>query len=206
MTSVETDVRDWRHSSEGSGSRLARAAASRTATRSPASRSPTSRPAAGSTPRRRSPRLRRRPPAGRRRSRPSASASSWRRPTSSRRGATRSSRGSRARPAARSASACSRWGSSRAFSPGRGARLCAARAGDPLRPPGNAGDGDPQAGRRRRRDRALERRADPLGALDRGAARAREHRRAEAVRVVAVLGRPALGRDLRRGRACPRAR
>ena len=58
---------------------------------------------------------------------------------------------------------------------------------------------------RRRRDRALERGADPLCALDRGAAGPREHRRPEAVRVVAVLGRPALGRDLRRGRAFPRA-
>ena len=36
-------------------------------------------------------------------------------------------------------------------------------------------------------------------ALDRGAARARQHRRAEAVGVVADRRRPALGRDLRRG-------
>ena len=55
------------------------------------------------------------------------------------------------------------------------------------------------AGRRRRRDRALERGADPVGPLDRGAARARQHRRAEAVGVVADRRRPALGRDLRRG-------
>ena len=61
-----------------------------------------------------------------------------------------------------------------------------------------------QAGRGRRRDRAVERRADPVGALDRGAARARQHRRAEAVGVVAVRRRAALGRDLRRGRAARR--
>ena len=56
-------------------------------------------------------------------------------------------------------------------------------------------------GRRRRRDRAVERRADPLGPLDRRAARARQHRRAQAVGVVADRRRPDLGRDLHRGRA-----
>ena len=75
-------------------------------------------------------------------------------------------------------------------------------ADHPLRPPGHVRDGHPQAGRRRRRDRAVERGADPVGALDRRAARAREHRRAEAVRAVADRRRPALGRDLQRGRAC----
>ncbi len=80
---------------------------------------------------------------------------------------------------------------------GRGVR--AARPDHPLGPPGDARDGDPQAGRRRRRDRAVERRADPLGALDRGAARAREHRRAEAVGAVAGRRRADLGRDLQRG-------
>ena len=60
-------------------------------------------------------------------------------------------------------------------------------------------DGHPPAGRRRRRDRAVERGADPLGALDRRAARARQHGRAEAVRALAVRRRAALGRDLRRG-------
>ena len=79
----------------------------------------------------------------------------------------------------------------------------AARAGHPVRHR-RVRDGDPPAGRRRRRDRAVERGADPLRALDRGAARARQHGRAEAVGVVAVVGRPALGRDLRRGRAARR--
>ena len=71
---------------------------------------------------------------------------------------------------------------------GGGARVRAARAGHPVRH-GRVRDGHPPAGRRRRRDRALERGADPLGALDRRAARARQHGRAQAVRVVAA--RPA---------------
>ena len=54
-------------------------------------------------------------------------------------------------------------------------------------------------GRRRRRDRALERGADPLRALDHRAARARQHGRAQAFRALAVRRRAALGRDLRRG-------
>ena len=82
---------------------------------------------------------------------------------------------------------------------GGGARLRAGRRGDPVRPSRDARDGDAPAGRRRRRDRAVERRADPVGALDRGAARARQHGRAEAVGVVAAGRRPALGRDLRGG-------
>src|SRR5207253_1334429 len=65
-------------------------------------------------------------------------------------------------------------------------------------------DGGAAAGRRRRCDRALERRADPLGALDRGAARARQHRRLEAVRALALRRRAALGRDLLGGRAAGR--
>ena len=65
--------------------------------------------------------------------------------------------------------------------------------------PGCLGDGYPPAGRRGGCDRAVERRADPLGPLDRRTARAREHCRAEAVRMVAGRWRPALGRDLRRG-------
>ena len=66
--------------------------------------------------------------------------------------------------------------------PGGGGGVLAARSDPSVGPSGDARDGHPQAGRRRRRDRALERRADPLGAVDRGAARAREHGRAEAVR------------------------
>ena len=46
----------------------------------------------------------------------------------------------------------------------------------------------------------MERGADPLAARDHGADRLRQHRRPEAVRMVADLGRPAVGRDLRRGR------
>ena len=59
-------------------------------------------------------------------------------------------------------------------------------------------------GRRRRGDRPLERGADPVRPLDRGAARAWQCRRAQAVRVVANRRRPDLGRDLRRGRAARR--
>ena len=91
------------------------------------------------------------------------------------------------------------------FRQAAGARLRAARRGDPVRHPGHVRDGHAPAGRRRRRDRAVERGADPVGALDRGAARARQHGRAEAVRVVARRRRPALGRDLRRGRPARRA-
>ena len=142
----------------------------------------------------------RRSPSGRRRRPPSASGSSSRRPTCSRRGRTRSSRCSRARPAARSASACSRCTSSRTCS-GRRRRSPYAPIGEVI--PSDIRrlrDGAAPARRRRRRDRAVERGADPLRALDRGAARAREHRRAQAVRALARRRRPRLGRDLRRGR------
>ena len=88
--------------------------------------------------------------------------------------------------------------------PGGGARLRADRRRSSRRTPGTLRDGAPPAGRRRRRDRAVERRADPLGALDRRAARARQHGRAEAVGVVARRRRAALGRDLRRGRPAGR--
>ena len=71
--------------------------------------------------------------------------------------------------------------------------------------PGAMAMGLRQPGRCRRRDRAVERGADPLAALDHGAARARQHGRAEAVRVVAGLRRHALGRDLRRGGPAGRA-
>ena len=90
-----------------------------------------------------------------------------------------------------------------ALPPDRGARLRAGRRGDPVRH-GRLRDGAAPAGRRRRGDRPLERRADPVRPLDRGAARARQHRRAQAVRVVAHRRRPDLGRDLRRGRAARR--
>ena len=59
-------------------------------------------------------------------------------------------------------------------------------------------------GRRRRRDRALERGADPVGALDRRAARPRQHGGAQAVGVVAAGRRPPVGRGLRRGGAAAR--
>ena len=136
---------------------------------------------------------------------PSASASSSRPPTCSSRAATRSSSCSRARPAAASASGCSRC----SFVPGlfRQAAAIAVRAGrpgHPLRRSGHVRDGTAPARRRRRRDRAVERRADPFRALDRRAARARQHRRPQAVGVVAGVGRPDLGRDLRRGRAAGR--
>ena len=113
--------------------------------------------------------------------------------------ARRSSTCSHARPARASASGCSRC----MFVPSlfrQAAALAYAPMGQII--PSDTGrvrDGDPQAGRRRRRARAVERGADPLGALDRGPARARERGRAEAVGVVAVHRRPALGRDLRRG-------
>ena len=60
-------------------------------------------------------------------------------------------------------------------------------------------DGDSPPGRRRRRDRALERGADPLRALDHRTARPRQHGRAQAFRALAVRRRAAVGRDLRRG-------
>ena len=135
-----------------------------------------------------------------------AGASSSRRPTCSRAAATRSSRCSRARPAPPSASRCSRCTSCPDLF-----RQAAALGYQPIGqilPVGQSRhvrDGSAQARRRRRRDRAVERGADPLGAVDRGAARARQHGRAQAVGVVAGLRRAALGRDLRRGRACPTA-
>ena len=64
----------------------------------------------------------------------------------------------------------------RPLPPGRGLRLPADRPGHSVRH-GPVRDGDPQARRRRRRDRPLERGPDPVRALDRGAARAREHGR-----------------------------
>ncbi len=57
---------------------------------------------------------------------------------------------------------------------------------------------------RGRGDRAVERRADPLGPVDRGAAGVRQHGGAEAVGGVALRRRSHLGRDLRRGRAARR--
>ena len=57
-------------------------------------------------------------------------------------------------------------------------------------------------GRRRRRDRAVERGADPLRPLDRRAARARQHRRAQALRVVAAGRRASSGARSSRRRAC----
>ena len=84
------------------------------------------------------------------------------------------------------------------------ARVRADRTGHPVRH-GCVRDGHPAPGRRRRRVRALERSAHPLGALDRGAARARQHRRAEAVRVVAVDRRPALGARSSPRPGCPTA-
>ena len=78
------------------------------------------------------------------------------------------------------------------------------RPGDPVRRPRRDGDGHPAPGRRGRRDRAVERGADPVGPVDHRAAGVRQHRRAEAVRGVAVGGRPAVGRDLRGGRAAAR--
>ena len=83
---------------------------------------------------------------------------------------------------------------------GGGARVRAARRGDPLGH-GRVRDGHQAPGRRRRRDRALERGAHPVRALDRRAPRPRQHRGAQAVRVVAAGRRPPVGRGLRRGGA-----
>ena len=69
--------------------------------------------------------------------------------------------------------------------PGRRAPVRAARRGDPVGH-GRVRDGRAAAGRRRRRDRAVERGADPVRAVDRGGARAREQRRAEAVRALTL--------------------
>ena len=116
--------------------------------------------------------------------------------------ATRSSRGSRARPGCTFGFGMFQMG----FVPGlfrQAAALAYAPLGQviPSDHPGTLALGIRRPVGVVGRDRALERGADPLGPLDRGAARARQHRRAEAVRVVAVLGRSPLGRDLRRGRA-----
>ena len=101
---------------------------------------------------------------------------------------------SRARRAARSASGCSRCTSPPAcFRQAAALAYAPHRRGDPLGHPGSDGDGCAAAGRRRRRDRAVERGADPLAALDHRAARARQHRRAQAVRVVAGVGRACSG-------------
>ena len=114
-----------------------------------------------------------------------AGRSSSRPPTCSRAARTRSSRCSRARPDRRSASGCSRCTSC----PGlfrQAAALAYAPIGEVI--PSDIGrlrDGAAAPGRRRRRDRAVERGADPVRPLDRRAARARQHRRAQAVRVVA---------------------
>ena len=91
------------------------------------------------------------------------------------------------------------------FRQAAGAAYAPLGRGDPVGHPGTMAMGIRRPVGRRRRDRAVERRADPVRPLDRSAARAREHRRPEAVRAVAVLRRPALGRDLRRGRAARRA-
>ena len=100
--------------------------------------------------------------------------------------ATRSSRCSRARPARTFGFGMFQMH----FVPGlfrqaAGVGYAADRPGHPVGQSRHVRDGRAQAGRRRRRDRAVERGADPLGALDRRAARARQHRRAQAVRVVA---------------------
>ena len=73
------------------------------------------------------------------------------------------------------------------FRQAAGARVLADRRGDPVRHR-RLRDGPAAPGRRRRCDRAVECGADPVRALDRRAARARQHRRAQAVRVVAVVG------------------
>ncbi len=92
----------------------------------------------------------------------------------------------------------------RALPAGGGACLLADRADHPVGPSRHARDGRQAAGRRRRGNRTVERGADPVGTLDRGPARAREHRRAQAVRAVAGRRRAHLGRDLRRGRPARR--
>ena len=111
MTSVEAEVRELGHFIGGEWVERRRAP-SRTPTRSPARRSRGSPPGRGRTPPRAV-------------AAAAAAAPGWaqsaagrapadlprRRPTSSRAGATRSSRGSPARRAARSASGCSRWAS-----------------------------------------------------------------------------------------------
>ncbi len=84
--------------------------------------------------------------------------------------------------------------------PGGGDPVRAAGSGAAHRYAGPDGDGDPETRRRRRGDRAVERGAHPPGAVDRGAARARKHGRAQAVGVVTGRRRPDLGRDLHRGR------
>ena len=84
--------------------------------------------------------------------------------------------------------------------PGRRARLRPGRAGDPLGQSRDVRHGDPPTGRRRRRDRALERGADPVGAFDRVAARRGQHGRAQAVPGVPVRRGIAVGGDLRGGR------
>ena len=58
------------------------------------------------------------------------------------------------------------------------------RRGDPVRQAEQFCDGDPPAGRRRARHRAVERAGDPRRAGDRDAARLRQHRRAQGVRNV----------------------
>ena len=188
------------------GRRRRTVARSRTSTRSPARSSPASPPAPPRTrarrstpPPRRSPPGRRRPPAERQAHLPQAADM-----LESRR--TRSSGCWPARPAAASASACSRCTSCRACS-GRPPALAYAPTGEIIpsdipgafamgmrRPVGVVGAIAP-----------VERRADPLGALDRRAAGARQHGRAQALGGVADRRRPDLGRDLRRGRAARRA-
>ena len=79
---------------------------------------------------------------------------------------------------------------------GRGADLRHGRRGDPLRHPRQARDGGSRPGRRRRRDRAVERAGDPLHARRRDAAGLRQHRRAQGLRAV-----PAHARARRRPRS-----
>ena len=65
----------------------------------------------------------------------------------------------------------------RPLPPGGRGRIRAARPGAPVRPARRVRDGRPPPGRRRRRDLAVERGADPVGSRDRRPDRLRQHRR-----------------------------
>ena len=79
------------------------------------------------------------------------------------------------------------------------------RRGDPVRQAGQLRDGDPPAGRRRARHRAVERAGHPGRARDRDAARLRQHGRPQGVRD--VPGDPSPDRhDHARGRPAARRR